>query len=242
MSTYETEDKVTIHKSGWAITQKQGNQIYKIFLHDAYPKIKKEVSLLQLSLATNASLSFDNAGNCWICKSDYIDFSPLVGNICLDNLIPQFRQIFDTWRYDSRYCNLVSNEWSEVVVPWYSALLQQYIPNSEELISWLQHSQGKYFIHGDFTLSNIYLDSSNKIVVIDYENATLGPLLWDETTLVYSFIEQKQFGAAKKIYDTFGCSKEMLRVICSIRLALSIRKSYNVEHRIEAHEFVMHNY
>lgn len=215
MSTYETEDKVIIHKSGWAITQKQGNQIYKIFLHDAYPKIKKEVSLLQLSLATNASLSFDNAGNCWVCKSDYIDFSPLVGNICLDNLIPQFRQIFDTWRYDSRYCNLVSNEWSEVVVPWYSALLQQYIPNSEELISWLQHS---------------------------YENATLGPLLWDETTLVYSFIEQKQFGAAKKIYDTFGCSKEMLRVICSIRLALSIRKSYNVEHRIEAHEFVMHNY
>ena len=215
MSTYETEDKVIIHKSGWAITQKQGNQIYKIFLHDAYPKIKKEVSLLQLSLATNASLSFDNAGNCWVCKSDYIDFSPLVGNICLDNLIPQFRQIFDTWRYDSRYCNLVSNEWSEVVVPWYSALLQQYIPNSEELISWVQHS---------------------------YENATLGPLLWDETTVVYSFIEQKQFGAAKKIYDTFGCSKEMLRVICSIRLALSIRKSYNVEHRIEAHEFVMHNY
>ena len=72
MSTYETEDKVIIHKSGWAITQKQGNQIYKIFLHDAYPKIKKEVSLLQLSLATNASLSFDNAGNCWVCKSDYI--------------------------------------------------------------------------------------------------------------------------------------------------------------------------
>ena len=92
------------------------------------------------------------------------------------------------------------------------------------------------------TLSNVYLDNRNKIVVIDYENATLGPLLWDETTLVYSFIEQKQFGAAKQIYDTFGCSKEMLRAICSIRLALSMRKGHNIVRRIEAYEFVMHNY
>ena len=242
MRIYEQEANVIIHESGWAITQKHGNKIHKIFLHDAYLKIKKEVSLLQLSLATNASLSFDNIGNYWICKSDYIDMHPLVENIYLDDLIPQLRQTFDVWRYNRRYCNLVSDEWSEVVVPWYSVLLQQYIPNSEELISWLQHSQGKHFIHGDFTLSNVYLDSGNKIVVIDYENATLGPLLWDETTLVYSFIEQKQFGVARQIYDTFGCNKEMLRVICSIRLAQSMRKRKNVVQRIEAYEFVIHNY
>ena len=63
MSAYETEAKVVIHRSRWAITQKQGDKIYKIFLHNAYPKIKKEVSLLQLSLPTNASLLFDNAVN-----------------------------------------------------------------------------------------------------------------------------------------------------------------------------------
>ena len=79
-------------------------------------------------------------------------------------------------------------------------------------------------------------------MVIDYENATLGPLLWDETTLVYSFIEQKQFDIAKQIYDAFRCNKEMLRTICSIRLAQSMRKSQNVMQRFEAYEFVMHNY
>lgn len=242
MSAYETEAKVVIHRSRWAITQKQGDKIYKIFLHNAYPKIKKEVSLLQLSLPTNASLLFDNAVNHWVCRSDYMDIYPLVGNICIDNLIPQLRQVFDVWRYDHRYCNLVADEWFEVAVPWYSALLQQYLPNSEKLVSWLQHSQGKHFIHGDFTLSNVYLDSGNKIVVIDYENATLGPLLWDETTLVYSFIEQKQFDIAKQIYDAFRCNKEMLRTICSIRLAQSMRKSQNVMQRFEAYEFVMHNY
>lgn len=242
MSAYERESEGIIHESRWAVTQKTGDKVYKIFLHDAYPKIKKEVSLLQLSLATNASLSFDKVMNHWVCKSDYIDIYPLVGNIGLDNLITQLRQIFDLWRYDHRYCSLASDDWSEVVVPWYSMLLQQYIPDSEEIISWLQQSQGKHFTHGDFTLSNVYLDNSNKIVVIDYENATLGPLLWDETTLVYSFIEQKQFGAAKQIYDTFGCSKEMLRTICSIRLALSMRKGHSIVRRIEAYEFVMHNY
>ena len=167
-----------------------------------------------------------------------------MSNICLDKLIPQLRQVFDAWRYDQSVLQ-PRGETSglEVAVPWYSAhCCNSIYPIQKELVSWLQHSQGKHFIHGDFTLSNVYLDSGNKIVVIDYENATLGPLLWDETTLVYSFIEQKQFGAAKQIYDTFGCSKEMLRAICSIRLALSMRKGHNIVRRIEAYEFVMHNY
>ena len=133
MSAYERESEGIIHESRWAVTQKTGDKVYKIFLHDAYPKIKKEVSLLQLSLATNASLSFDKVMTHWVCKSDYIDIYPLVGNIGLDNLITQLRQIFDLWRYDHRYCSLASDDWSEVVVPWYSMLLQQYIPDSEEI-------------------------------------------------------------------------------------------------------------
>lgn len=80
MSAYERESEGIIHESRWAVTQKTGDKVYKIFLHDAYPKIKKEVSLLQLSLATNASLSFDKVMNHWVCKSDYIDIYPLVGN------------------------------------------------------------------------------------------------------------------------------------------------------------------
>ncbi len=69
MSAYERESEGIIHESRWAVTQKTGDKVYKIFLHDAYPKIKKEVSLLQLSLATNASLSFDKVMNHWVVKN-----------------------------------------------------------------------------------------------------------------------------------------------------------------------------
>ena len=82
----------------------------------------------------------------------------------------------------------------------------------------------------------------NKIIVLDYENATFGPALWDETTLVYSFIEQKQFIPAKQLYDAFGCNKEMLQAICSIRLAQSIRKNKNVKQRAEALEYALNNF
>jgi len=53
-----------IHKSGWAISKKCGSKIYKIFFHDSYPKIQKEVSLLQLSLGKEINLSFDSSNEC----------------------------------------------------------------------------------------------------------------------------------------------------------------------------------
>ena len=228
-----------IHESGWAISKKCGEKVYKIFLHDSYPKIRKEVSLLQLGLGNKISLSFDSSTGFWICESDYLQLRPIVGNIHIDELIGKLCNIFDIWKNDRRYNDLIFDEWFESVIPWYCMILQRYIPDSCELIDWLHHSRGEHFIHGDFTLSNIFLDHSNKIIVLDYENATFGPALWDETTLVYSFIEQKQFSPAKQLYDAFGCNKEMLQAICSIRLAQSIRKNQNIKQRAEALEYAL---
>lgn len=224
-----------LHESRWAISKKCGSRVHKIFLHDAYSKIRKEVSLLQLSLGKEIDLSFDSSIECWVSKSDYMRLWPIIGNIDLGELIAQLKTIFDKWKDDKRYHELISDEWSNTMIPWYCTLLQRYIPASDEAIDWLQHSCAEHFIHGDFTLSNIYLDQSNNVIVLDYENATIGPLLWDETTLVYSFIEQKQFNVARQFYDTFSCNKEMLRAICSVRLAQSIRKKQDAKQRIEAY-------
>lgn len=242
LTAYEPNTDNIIHESKWAISKRCGNSIYKIFLHDSYPKIRKEVLLLQLSLGRKVKLSFDNMDKHWICESDYMDLHPFINNIRIDELVLQLRDIFNTWEYDSRYLDLISDEWSESVIPWYCMLLRQYIPNSEEHISWLQHSRGEHFVHGDFTLSNVCLDNSKKVVVIDYENATLGPFLWDETTLVYSMIEQEQYVTARYLFEEFSCKNEMLRAICSIRLALSIRKSQNVRQRTEAYSYIFRNY
>ena len=80
------------------------------------------------------------------------------------------------------------------------------------------------------------------MIILDYENATFGPHLWDETTLVYSFIEQKQFYPVKQLYDTFCCKKEILEAICSIRLAQSIRKGQNIKQRTETYEYIFQNF
>ena len=77
-------------------------------------------------------------------------------------------------------------------------------------------------------LKNIYLDDKDELLVLDYENATLGPLFWDETTLVYSFIEKEQYEIAKKLYEHFSIEREMLIAISCIRLAQSIKKNQNV--------------
>lgn len=242
LNTHKQNPNNIIHESGWAISKKCGNKVYKTFLHDSYSKIRKEVSLLQLGLDKKVSLSFDSSNKCWVCESDYMELRPIIGNIRMNELIVQLQVKCSIWKNDSRYHDLISNEWFECVIPWYCMLLQQYIPNPDKLIAWLWDSKEEHFIHGDFTLSNIYLDQSNNLVVLDYENATFGPFLWDETTLVYSFIEQKQFRSAKQLYDAFSCKKEMLQTICSIRLAQSIRKKQSIKQRVEAYEYIFSNY
>ena len=231
-----------IHESKWAITKRSGNKILKVFLHDSYAKIQKEVTLLKLSTEQEAKLSFDSCAKCWICESEYMVLRPIIGNIELSEFTKQLQELFDVWNNDCRYSGLISDEWSQRVIPWYCMLLQQYIPGSEKLITWLQGSKAEHFIHGDFTLDNIYLSKSNNMIVLDYENATFGPILWDETTLIFSLIERKQFQFAKHLYAEFSCEKEMLQVICAIRLGQSIRKGQNIKLRTEAYEYIFQNF
>lgn len=242
MRLNEVSSTNVIHKSRWAVTQKCGNIIRKIFLHDEYPKIRKEVLLLQLSLDSKATLSFDDVEKHWVCESEYMDLFPIVDSTSMDEIIPQLKAVFRSWADDGRYCDLIADEWSNTVIPWYCWLLQQYLPDEKESIAWLQDSRAEHFVHGDFTLSNVYLDGGKQIVVIDFENATLGPFLWDETTLIYSLIEHEQYAMARQVFEVFSCKREMLHAISSVRLAQSIRKSQNVQQRAKAHTYISRNY
>ena len=242
MSEKRTDPDVILHESGWAVTRRRSNRILKIFLHNSYSTIRKEVCLLELSHGKKAVLAFDCEENHWVCTSDYVDLFSIVDGIPLDGLIMQLRDVFGIWEHDIRYRDLITDEWSGAVVPWYCGLLHQYLPDAKEEISWLQHSHAQHFVHGDFTVSNVFLDSCGQIIVLDFENATLGPSLWDETTLVYSLIENKQYTMARRIYNAFSCEKEMLRTISSVRLAQSIRKSQNIDRRIIARKYIEQYY
>lgn len=242
MNLDQMETREIIHESKWAITERCGNKVRKEFLHDAYPKIQKEVMLLKLSVDKEAELYYDYKKQHWICESEYMDLFSIVNTSQKAKTYIQLDAIFQKWQHDIRYKELVPNDWCEVAVPWYCGLLRRYIPDSECVITWLQQSRGEHFIHGDLILSNIYMDIDGQLVILDFENATIGPLLWDEATLVYSLIEHKEYAMAREVFDTFHCEKNILYVISCIRLAQSIRKSQNVQQRMEACEYISREY
>ena len=114
----QTTDNI-IHESGWAISMKCGNKVRKVFLHDAYSKIRKEVSLLELSLGKDANLSFDTVTGYWVCESDYLELRSILDNIDLMDFIDQLKIRFNIWKNDILYRDLIRDEWSASVVPWY---------------------------------------------------------------------------------------------------------------------------
>ena len=114
------------------------------------------------------------------------------------------------WKENSSYISLVKDDWSKQTVPWYCKLLRQFIPDSFIIEQRMIGSKAVNFIHEDFTLSNIFLDNDGKIIVLNYENASLEPALWDETTLVYSLVESNQYESAIHLYKEFACGAEKL--------------------------------
>ena len=103
MNVYKQKTNKIIHESGWAISKKCGNKVYKIFPHDSYPKIRKEVLLLQLSLEKEVNLLYDISNEHWLCESDHMELRPIICNIGLSDFTAQLQAKFSTWKNDSRY-------------------------------------------------------------------------------------------------------------------------------------------
>lgn len=230
--------KDVIHTSKWAITRRDGNIIRKEFLYDNFSKINKECALLQLGTGNVAKVFYDVNVRRWVCETPFIELKPIFLNGCVDSELKQIKDTLTLWNKNKTYVSLVTDEWSQRTIPWYCGLLCQFVPDSAGIAEWIKNIQGKNFIHGDFTLSNVFLDEFEKLVVLDYENASLGPDLWDATTLVYSLIENKQYESALQLYKAFACDKEMLLAISYIRLAQSLSKGSNVDRRKVALRFV----
>jgi len=236
-----SDSENVIHKSKWAITTKNGNYIYKMFLHNNLPKIEKEIKLFQISTGIKPRLYYNSNGNL-VCESKYIKLSPLFINGFSEKELLQLNDIFIRWNTDIRYINCVIDEWQSDSVPFFYSILKQYIPSFEESIDWLKSSKADNFIHGDFTLSNVFLNSTGNLIVLDFENAMIGPKLWDETTFVYSLIENSQYEIADRLFTNWKCNYKMLKVISEIRLALSFRKAMNVDRRLSAYKYITQKY
>lgn len=239
---HQTTEDIVVHISKWAITTQNGSLIRKMYFYNNIKKINREIELLRISTGLEVRLFFDNQRCNWVSETNYLELNDLFENRRTDETINLLKTMFERWEQDGRYRKLVESEWEASVVPWYCNILQRYFPEPESIIAYLQQTKGTHFVHGDFLLSNVKKNSHNEIVVLDFENAVLGPLLWDETTLVYSAIEEKRYSIAKHLFDSFACTDDMLRAIAAIRLSQSIKKQQNENIREDAFQFVKENF
>lgn len=231
-----------IHTSGWAVTRYSNGRIQKIFAHDAFSKIQKEVNLLRLSSRSNVQLYFDRRAMKWVSETEYIELRSPFEDKDVGQTISQLQDIFTAWNKDPRYTTMVDDDWDTAVKPGLIKLLEAYLPNAEAFVSILSGEKSQHFIHGDFTLSNVYKATDGRLIVLDYENAGTGPQLWDETTFVYSLIEDRQYDIAEWLFDAFHCSPSLLLCIAGIRLARSRRKSQNEDSRNMAYQYILAHY
>lgn len=230
-----------IHASKWAVSVRKGTKVYKAFLHDNFKKINKEISLLRVDSGMNIELYFDFESRHWISKTEFLELHELISGNFSETQV-QLNSIFEKWQKNSFYRNLVTDEWHTSIAPWYCSILKKFVPESSRESIFLCHSSADHFIHGDFTLSNVKIKSSGEIIVLDFENATLGPMKWDETTLVYSLIKAEEYAMARQLYESFSCSADMLKVIASVRLAQTRNKGQDETRRMSAFHFIFKFY
>lgn len=235
------KDRV-IHTSRWAVTSWCGNTVKKSFFFENIPKIQKEVNLLRLNTQLDVKLYFDYEAANWVAEMPYLRLHPLFNGSNTCDTLEQLKNIFGMWESDPRYCALVPDDWDLVAKPYFINLLTQYLPDPSGPVAYLSVQEAEHFIHGDFRLPNVLRDRHERIVVLDFENAMIGPRLWDEATLAHNLIEDHQYDLAKKVFDAFHCPWMMLLTIAGIRLAQSRKKSLNDSGRIEAYDFILKHF
>ena len=222
-------DAVCLHKSKWAVTIKKESIVRKYFFHLNPTKICKEVALLRLSTGIEINLIFDINSLRWYYEMPYINLYPFNINNNQQKTFDELHKIFN---------ELIRNDWNTVNLPYYIEILKRYLPNNQHIIDYLSNLSAEHFIHGDFTISNVYYDYAENIIVLDYENATNGPYNWDECTLAYSFIENSKYEVAQKIINEFNCSKQMLLTISAIRLAQTRKNQNDDVSRYRAYQYI----
>ena len=231
-----------LHKSNWAVTTKTGNIVTKYFFYPNFEKICKEVSLLNLSSKLKIKLMFDVDSFKWYYEMPYIDLYPFHVNCESQTIFNQLHKVFNIWDTDKRYEKLIKDEWNTINLPYYTEILTRYVRDNNDITSYLLELKSEHFIHGDFTISNVYCDKTGNIIILDYENATRGPYKWDESTYAYSFIENMNYDMAKIIINEFQCPKQMILSIAAIRLAQTRRKQQDDTNRLRAYQYILENF
>ena len=231
-----SEKAEVIHRSSWAITIRDGRYRYKMYYSDNLGRIKREIVMLQIMRQVPIQLLCDSKGT-YYSKADVLeleDISPKDNNCTIAEQVDYW---CEKWNQRNEFAICARKNWKSEMVPYMINMLTLYGEDTEKHLEYLNSLQEEVFIHGGFTIDNVK-KSGEKIVILDFETAFIGPKLWDKTTFVYSLIEHDYIELGMKLFEKFQCNKQMLACIAAVHLAIARRKEINFTQRKMAYDFI----
>lgn len=228
---------IIIHRSLWAVTLKDNELLYKVFYYNNLKKIRKEIELLNIMGQIQVELIVNDNTDFIYSRAPYLKMSDIDENCSGEWLYLKLKYWLDKWKTEKNFIEKVDSLWEIQTLPYMVKVLEHYLPNSEIYIDYLKTTKGVQFIHGDFSLSNVKL-FENEVIILDFENADIGPVLWDEESFVYSLIENGYYSLAKQLFEKLGCSIQGVSCIAAIKLATAYKKNVKINERRKAFEYI----
>ena len=215
-----------LHNSRWATSYySQGRFIKKYHFPDE-ERIQREVQIKSLENDIVIELSYDPNEKSWFSYEPYVDLLDLEESFHDSNMLNKVVLRTRLWQHNQiSYKDQIRDRWRDSMVPEMKYLLTTFIENANEFCDYLSCTESACFIHGDFILQNIKMNEKRELFICDFENASYGPLGWDDATFVFSLLEYEFYQEAKWYIQHSSCSMYMLLVISAVRYARSIRKN-----------------
>jgi len=250
------DNEQLINESFWSLTYKDSNFLYKYIKFNNFNKLLREVKYSRLAYKNEIPTSkcvaygFSNKHNSMFIQYCYYELEEITCDLFLGksnisdiilNKIKSINEVNVKDIKDNYWKNNMLKEFSIVL----NEILKPYLENSEGInynvsrkTTFLESLKMVSFIHGDFSLSNIFLHNNN-VFIIDFEHGCIGPDIWDKCYLLATIAIDKRIYNFLKLLTHIEL--ELVLIISEIRLARALKKSFLVSERLKSYKLI-YNY
>lgn len=231
---------ILLHDGRWSKGYKIGSSFFKYFNYKNEDALLREVTYSNLAYtnAINTPKVLSHGYDKTLDKL-YIEYSYKHNqNITVNNnFLYDICHILNKMK-SIQFITNTDTYWNDKLLVEFEFTLKNIVLSSIKLeffsydkcILFLKNLECKTFIHGDFSLDNIFL-SDGKITIVDFQHSCIGPENWDLSYLLAT-IDLTNY-ITKYIQSLNIDIQILIYIISLIRLGRSIRKNENIKERYE---------
>lgn len=195
------------------------NLICKLF-YPEYPKDYIEHEFYNANMAWKLGIRTPKAHKIIVKNGrDGIIYDQIIGDVLSVKFYETNKPALDTWinKFVGFHKQIMQHRIDDVIS--YKDFLKIFATDEETIVKINSLADGNCFIHGDFHLKNVMLDSDNNLVLIDMMNVCKGTELYDvaRTYFLLSYDDNVQSKYLQQIGYTFEDIRPYLDVILSVR-------------------------